>query len=447
MTNLVDFPVKPEARPYIEAFDRRNSAAEPDWLARDRRRGLSRFAELGFPSRKSESWRYLDLGPLEKQPLLPAQAVRPVDELGLRERLSALSLPERARRIVLVDGRFAASLSIMEPARDGLWLGSMAQALRDRADLVRAVLEEDAADAAHPFAALNTAFFLDGFVLEIAPGTEIERPIEIVHLASGSGADSLHTRSLIALGAGSRAKLLEIYAGPAESGPAYWRNDVLVLRLGEGAELSRAVLVEESAEALHLAQTDAVLGQDAHFTGFALLLKGRRLRHEANVAIRGEGAQCHFDGAYLVTGRDEANIVTTIDHRGPGGHSSELIKGVAADRAHGAFQGRIIVREQAQKTDAHQLSRNLIIGERAVIDTKPELEIYADDVKCSHGASVGDLDEAALFYLRARGISPDEARRMLIDGFLREAVETVEDLAIRTHLLRHLARRLADLEG
>jgi Fe-S cluster assembly protein SufD len=444
MSTVLDFPVRPEARPYIEAFDRRAAAAEPDWLARDRRRGMSRFAELGFPNRKSESWRYLDLGPLEKQPLMPSQAVPPADALKLRERLSALSLPERARRIVLVDGRFAPGLSIMDPPRDGLWLGSMAQALCERADLVRSAFERP--EASDPFASLNAAFFADGYVLEIARGTEVERPIEIVHLASGTSAASLHTRSLVVLGAGSRAKLLEIYAGPAESGSAYWRNDVLALRLGEGAELSRAVLVEESPQAVHLAQTDAVLGVRSRLAGFALMLKGRRLRHEANLAIDGEGAQCRFDGAYIVTGADEANIVTEIDHRVPGGHSSELIKGVAADRAHGAFQGRIIVREQAQKTDAHQLSRNLIIGDRAVIDTKPELEIYADDVKCSHGASVGDLDEAALFYLRARGISPEEARRMLIDGFLREAVETVEDLAIRTHLLRHLARRLADLE-
>jgi Fe-S cluster assembly protein SufD len=446
MSAVLDFPVRPEAGPYIEAFERRNGAAEPDWLARDRQRGLTRFAELGFPSRKSESWRYLDLGPLEKQPLLPAAAAREPNEGALRERLAALSLPERARRLVLVDGRLAPGLSIMEP-RDGLWLGSMTQAVRERPELVRPMFEEATADtAAHPFAALNTAFFADGFVLEIAPGIEIERPIEIVHLASGATAASLHTRSLVALGAGSRARLLEIYAGPAASAPAYWRNDVVALRLAEGAELSRAVLVEEAAEAVHLARTDAVLGARARLAAFALLLKGQRLRHDASFAIDGEGAQCRFDAAYITTGSDETNIVTEIDHRVPGGHSSELIKGVAAERAHGAFQGRIVVREHAQKTDAHQLSRNLIIGERAVIDTKPELEIYADDVKCSHGASVGDLDEAALFYLRARGISAEEARRMLIDGFLREAVETVEDLAIRTHLLRHLARRLADLE-
>src|SRR5580700_1866895 len=207
MSAILDFPVRPEARPYIEAFDHRAVTAEPDWLVRDRRRGLRRFAELGFPNRKSESWRYLDLQPLEKRPLIPAHAAPEADEAGLRERLAGLSLPERARRLVLVDGRFAPGLSIMEP-RPGLWLGSMAQALRERPDLVRPAIEQAAADAAaHPFAALNTAFFADGFVLEVAPGIDIERPIEIVHLASGATSASLHTRSLVVLGAGSRANL------------------------------------------------------------------------------------------------------------------------------------------------------------------------------------------------------------------------------------------------
>jgi len=162
--------------------------------------------------------------------------------------------------------------------------------------------------------------------------------------------------------------------------------------------------------------------------------------------MAGEGAECHLDGAFVVDRTEEANIVTNVDHQVPHGTTRELIKGVAAGRAHGAFQGKITVREGAQKVDAHQLSRNLILGGRAVIDTKPELEIYADDVKCAHGASVGELDEAALFYLRTRGIPDAEARHMLIEGFLREPVEEIADPALREHLLRRLARRLAKLE-
>ncbi len=214
----------------------------------------------------------------------------------------------------------------------------------------------------------------------------------------------------------------------------------------EGAVLHRTVAVEEAPEALHFGHLDATLAADAQLAGFALLLGGRRVRHEANVRMTGRAARCRLDGAFLVGGNDEANIVTMVDHAAPGGQTSELVKGVASGRGHGAFQGCMVVREGAQKTDASQQSRNLIIGRRAVIDTKPELEIYADDVKCSHGATVGDLDAASLFYLQARGIPPEEARRMLIEGFLREAVEQIEDGAVREHLLGRLGRHLGKLE-
>ncbi|MGE3782139.1 MAG: Fe-S cluster assembly protein SufD, partial [Alphaproteobacteria bacterium] len=253
---------------------------------------------------------------------------------------------------------------------------------------------------------------------------------------------SFHTRSLAVLGAASRASIVETYAGEGRS----WRNDVVAARLTDGAVLHRAVVVEEAPDALHFGHFDATLATRAELSGFALVLGGRRVRHEAHVRVAGEAASCRLDGAFLVGGNDEANIVTTVDHAAPGGRTSELVKGVAADRGHGAFQGCVVVREGAQKTDAAQQSRNLIIGRRAVIDTKPELEIYADDVKCSHGATVGDLDAASLFYLRARGIPPEEARRILIEGFLREAVEGIEDNTVRERLLGRLGAHLAKLE-
>jgi len=170
------------------------------------------------------------------------------------------------------------------------------------------------------------------------------------------------------------------------------------------------------------------------------------VRHEATVRSEGAATHCELHGAFVLSGRQQANIVTTVDHAAPGGETREVFKGVASGRAHGAFQGRITVRPGAQKVDAHQLSRNLVLSPRAAIDTKPELEIYADDVKCSHGAAVGDLDEAALFYLRARGIAGAEARHMLIEAFVQEAVELVESRQLREHLLSRLARRLAILE-
>jgi Fe-S cluster assembly protein SufD len=427
MTTLLDFPVKPEARPYLDAFS--GTAGEPEWLAQLRQRGLTRFSELGFPSRRSENWRYLDLQPLQQHPMLPAVMGEP---MGVPD---GLQLDEAWARIVLVDGRVASCAFRDLPA--GIWFGPTSRAISERPDLFRDI--ETGAD--HPFAALNAAFFADGFVLDVAD-TAIDRPIEIIHLASGAGDASLHTRSLINLGAGSRATVIETFAGEGK----YWRNDFAAWRLGDGASLTRVALVEESADAVHLGEVAATLGAGARLNAFALLLGGGTVRHEASVTLAGDHAECRIDGAFLVAGREEANIVTTIDHQAVGGITSELIKGVATGRAHGAFQGKIIVREDAQQTDARQTSRNLILGRRAVIDTKPELEILADDVKCAHGASIGDLDEAALFYLRARGIPIEEARRLLVEGFLREPVESVADPAIREHLLRRLSERLGRLE-
>jgi Fe-S cluster assembly protein SufD len=433
MTTVVDFPVKPEARPYIDAFS--SVTAEPEWLARFRKQNLSRFAELGFPNRRSENWRYLDLQPLEKKPLLPAAA----SNLILGMRVKELKLDDDGPQFVLINGRLAKHFSRLD-LPSGVRLGSTAQAINEQPELLRNAVVETGND--HPFAALNAAFFADGFVLDIAPGIALDHPIHIIHLASGEGGASLHTRSLINLGAGSRVTVLETYAGDER----YWRNDFAAWHVAEGAALTRIALVEEAGDGVHLGEVAATLGAESKLDGFVLLLGGGTVRHEANITIAGDHAECRLDGAFLVSGREEANIVTTVDHSAVGGTTSELIKGVAAGRAHGAFQGKIIVREGAQQTDAKQTSRNLILGRRAAIDTKPELEILADDVKCAHGASVGDLDEAALFYLRTRGIPTDEARRLLVEGFLREPIEAIADPTLREHLLHRLSLRLGRLE-
>lgn len=446
MSAIVDFPVKAEARPYLEAFGRGSSLGdqhEPDWLTGYRKASLARFAETGFPSRRGEAWRYIDLRPLEERPMLP---VRTVDQAAIsaavRDQLAEIGLAGPTCRLVLVDGRLAPGLSTFERLPKGVWFGSTAAAIAERPDLIRSSLETPPPDPARAFTALNAALFTDGFVLDIAPGVAFERPFEIVHLVSGGTEASLHTRSLVVAGEGSRAAVIESFTGAG----AYWRNDVVELRLAPSAELARAVLVEESAEALHFGEAHATLDTLSRLSSFVLLLGGRTVRRDITVRSEGEKSRCDLAGAFLLSGRQEANILTTVDHAAPGGETRENFKGVATERAHGAFQGRITVRPGAQKVDAHQMSRNLVLSPRAAIDTKPELEIYADDVKCSHGAAVGDLDEAALFYLRARGIPNAVARRMLVEAFVHEAVELVEPAPIREHLLSRIARRLASLE-
>jgi Fe-S cluster assembly protein SufD len=441
MTTLVDFPVKPEARPYLDAACL--PVGEPDWLASRRRRALARFAEAGFPSRRGEAWRYLDLRPLVEAPLLPAGTEQSQQSAAAGARLLAeIGLAPSVTRLVVVDGCTSPLLSARGGLPAGVWLGSTTAAIAARPDLVESALEALTHDNDQPFAAMNAALFTDGFVIDVAPGVVLQEPIEVVHLASGDVAASLHTRSLVTLGAESRVRLTEVFAGAGR----YWRNDVLAVRLAAGAALDRAVLVEEADEAFHLGALAASLEESARLTSFALLLGGRILRHEAAVKSAGEGAHCGLYGGFVASLHQQANIVTTVDHLAPRGETREIFKGVAADRAHGAFQGRITVRPNAQKVDAHMLSRNLLLGRHAAIDTKPELEIFADDVKCGHGAAVGDLDEAALFYLLARGIPREAARHMLIEAFIREAVEIVEPAAVREHLLARLVHRLAALE-
>ncbi|HEY3912733.1 MAG TPA: Fe-S cluster assembly protein SufD [Stellaceae bacterium] len=440
MSAVVDFPVKPEARPYLDAA--RAHTGEPEWLHGRRQRALARFAEQGFPSRRGEAWRYLDLRALEQAPLLPGRTLRSQPPAAARALLAGIDLAPNAIRLVLVDGCFSPELSALDGLPAGAFIGSTAAAVGARPELVDAALEVLSHAADQPFAALNAALFSDGFVIEVAPGIVLEAPIEIVHLASGEIPASLHTRSLVALGADSRLRLVETFVGQGR----YWRNDVAAVRLASGAALDRVALVEEAQDALHLNAFAASLGPAARLTSFDLLLGGGTVRREAVVRSEGEGAHCGLHGAFLASGHQQANIVTTVEHLALRGETREVFKGVAAGRAHGAFQGRITVRPGAQKVDAHMLSRNLLLGARAAIDTKPELEIFADDVKCSHGAAVGDLDEAALFYLLARGIPREAARQMLIGAFLREAVEIVAPTALREHLLGRLARRLTALE-
>ncbi len=311
MSAIVDFPVKPEARPYLDAA--RENADEPDWLASRRQRALARFAEQGFPSRRGEAWRYLDLRPLEQAPLPPAGTEQSQQGAAAGALLLAeIGLAPSASRLVFVDGCVSPILSARGGLPAGVWLGSTTAAIATKPELVETALDALTHDPDQPFAALNAALFTDGFVLEVAPGVVLEEPIEIVHLASGEAAASLHTRSLVTLGARSRVQLIEIFAG----GSRYWRNEVMAVQLAAGAALDRVALIEEADEAVHLGALDASLGAAARFTSFDLLLGGGATRREAIVRSAGEGAHCGLYGAFLASRRQQANIVTTVEHHG-----------------------------------------------------------------------------------------------------------------------------------
>jgi Fe-S cluster assembly protein SufD len=430
--------VHPDTVPYLDAFRARKAAAEPGWLATRREAALARFAALGFPTRREEAWRFTDLRPLQKAPFPPAAAAGSVG----RADLAPWCFAGGAYRIVLVDGRFAPELSETGTLPPGAWLGSTARALAERPALVEAALAESDETGRQPFAALNAALFADGFVLALEPGVVLDRPVEVIHLGRAIAPSSFHLRSLVALGAGSRADLIETFAGDG----AYWTNAVLAVQAGDGAALRHVRIEDEASAAVHVALTRAALARGARYDAFTLTLGGRLARQDILVRFDGPDASCRVDGAFLLRGEQEATTATFIDHAAPGCTTRELWKGVVDDRAHGVFLGRIAVRPDAQRTDAQQTNRNLLLSRRAAVDTKPELEILADDVKCSHGATVGDLEEASLFYLRARGIPEAEARRMLVEAFAMDAVERIEP-PLREHVAAHLRRWLGSVEA
>lgn len=425
--------IKPEAAPYLEAFrTQEGNPTEPDWLLDRRAAALKQFAALGFPTRRDEPWRFTNLMPLSRTVFPPAPRPAPAKH---RLQLEPYLMSGASHRIVLIDGFVVPELSPAGRLPKGVWLGSTARALAERKDLAEAGFDERDATAAQPFAALNAALFGDGFVLALAPGAVLDAPVEILHIGR-AGAQSAHPRNAVIAGAGSKATLVETFCG----GGSAWTNSVLRIELGAGASLDHVRIQDEQPDAIHFGVTRARLERAARYEAFTLTTGARLSRQDVQVSLEGEGARCGVNGAYLLRGEQEATTATVIDHAAPGGTTREVFKGVLDDRAHGVFLGRIGVRPGADKTDAHQLNRNLLLSPRAAVDTKPELEILADDVKCSHGATVGDLDEASLFYLRSRGIDEAAARRMLIEAFATDAIETAVPVGeLRVHLRRRLA--------
>jgi Fe-S cluster assembly protein SufD len=422
-----------ETAPYRAAFDAQRRAGEPSWLLERRRAAIARFEALGFPSRRDEAWRFSDLKPLRGAAFAPAE--RGASDLpDLRPWL----YPHKTHRLVLVDGQLLPDAAKYAPLLRGAYLAGTAQTIAEEPERIAAALGETDTLGAQPFAALNAALFGDGFVLSLEPGLVLDHPIEVVHLGR-TPQHASHLRNLVQLGEGSHATVIETFLGGAD----HWTNAVDIIELGVGASLRHGILQDEAASAVHLGQARARLARGARYESFNLSLGGGLARHDIFVSLAGEGAACGLLGANLLRGTQESTIATFVDHEAPGCATREYFKCVADERAHGVFLGRIAVREGAQKTDAHQLNKNLLLSPRATVDTKPELEILADDVKCSHGATVGDLDEQALFYLEARGIPAEEARRMLIEAFAADAIDQIEDdAAMRDFFSAHLRRWL-----
>ncbi len=393
-------------------------------LARARQQAFEDFERAGLPHRRLEDWKYTDLRALMREvlPLAPAP-----DGSALQRAKAALALLPGldACRLVLVDGVFAPSLSDVSSVESGIRVQTLRAILEDsgRADLL------NNGSVSGPMIALNSAMATDGVVITVAEGITLTKPIHIVHVATCSKA-AIYTRSLLKFGKGSRSNLLESFLA-ADSAASYQANDAIMISLGEGVELEHVRLIADSHDAINITNAILTVGAKARLTTLNLTSGGSLSRYQANFVFAGEGAEVTVNGVNLLKDRQHADTTLFLDHAVPGCRSREVFRAVVDDRAHSVFQGRIIVRPNAQKTDAKMMTRALLLSDEAEADNKPELEIFADDVTCGHGATAGALDESLLFYLRARGLSEKEAQALLIQAFVGEAIESVASEALR----------------
>jgi len=395
------------------------------WLRELREDSIARFGKLGLPTPRVEAWKYTRLRPLERTRFAPAGATAQVD----LDKLPAL-LPHAGvgHRVIFVNGRLRQCLALLGDQPEGVELGGLADALRQNPEALAAELGRNGngarASDGQPLFALNTAMMQDGLVLRVKRGTSVALPIEVIYVgAPGPEPLAYHPRNLIVLEPGAQATVVEHHIGLGAG--ATFANGGTDIRVEEGAQLHHYKIQDEGPDAVHIATIHAEVASDALYDAFVLIKGARLSRHEVSVRLAGPGAHCHLNGAYMVRGDQHCDITTTVDHLAPRTSCSEVFKGVIDDRARAVFQGRITVHQDAQQSNGHQLSKALLLSDRAEIDIKPELEIYADDVKCSHGATVGDLDRDALFYLRARGIPEAMARDILIEAFLADTINNI----------------------
>ena len=402
----------------------RQPTAGPEWLESLRLQARDSFSARGIPSRKDEAWRYTSLDPLLAQHFHPAS-----EQASLEGGLRAL-LPEHSDnyRLVLLDGRFSAALSSLPqpPAQ----IGSLAAALAQPDGSLRESLGALSGSGANPFGDLNTALFEDGALIRIPAGVRPDRPIELLHVASSAGeSQSYQGRHLIRVERGAELVLLERHVSLGE-GP-YFNNLVSEIHLGEGASLVHERLQEESANAFHLASLHLHLEADSRYRGVTAALGAAWSRTEFRLAFAAAGAESEIRGLYLAGDGQLVDHHIEVLHMVPGCTSQEHFKGILDGRGRAVFDGRVLVEKDAQKTAAHLANANLMLSRNAEVDTKPQLEIYADDVQCSHGTSVGQLEPEALFYLRSRGIGEAEARKLLCLGFAGEILEAYSEPTLR----------------
>ncbi|HEY7612588.1 MAG TPA: Fe-S cluster assembly protein SufD [Gemmatimonadales bacterium] len=427
----------------LQDLDLRAGAAiadGPEWLEPIRRAAAARFTAVGFPTARDEEWRFTPVAPIAQRTWRPAGG-ESADIPAERLTPFVFGHPEWST-LVFVDGAYSEALSRVANVPAGVKVGSLADALRGSGELLQAHLTRHAPVEGSPFTAVNTAAFRDGGLLYVPAGLDLERPVHFVYVATAAAEGvAIHPRNLIVVERGARASVIESYVTLAP-GAVYWANPVSEVSAAEGSWLEHTRIQRESERAYHVGLTHVNQRRDSHYRSFSMAMGAALARHNLHVRLNDENIETLMYGLYLTRGEQVVDNHTAIYHDQPNCRSWEVYKGVLDGRSRAVFNGKVFVQPEAQKTDAKQTNRNLLLSDGAKVDTKPQLEIFADDVKCTHGATVGRLDDVALFYARSRGVPHDAAERLLTYAFAAEVIEEVALEPVRDELDRLVLERL-----
>ncbi|MGE0132811.1 MAG: Fe-S cluster assembly protein SufD [Blastocatellales bacterium] len=413
-------------------FAQTREGQDPVWLANLREKAGEAFESLDFPTTRVEEWKYTNVAPILKTDY--------VEGAGLDTRLTADEIApftfaeSRASQLVFVNGSFSRELSNLAALPNICVAGNLAEIPSEHANVARDHLATYADYRDQIFTALNTASIGDGAFVYIPDGKAVEAPIHLLFVSAAAEPAVSHPRALIVAGAGAIATIIESYVSLGED--VYFTNAVTEVVAKEGAVINHYRLQEESERAFHVATTQVHQERASNYTSYAVSLGGEIARHNLNAALTDENIETTIDGLYVVTGRQHTDSHTTIDHQKPHSISHQLYKGILDGRSRAVFNGIVFVREGALLTDARQLNKNLLLSSDAHVDTKPQLEIFADDVKCAHGATVGQLEDEELFYLTSRGIPAERARALLTFGFAEDVISRIKLKSVREHLNR-----------
>jgi Fe-S cluster assembly protein SufD len=430
-----------ETEPHLQKFVRfENESKQPPWVFPLRKAGIARFAELGFPTINDEDWRFTNVSPIAKLPFQPVfePSGNGVDQDSLAN-FAFGSLP--GTRLVFINGHYAQKLSSPGTQPSGVKVSSLAAALSSEPALLEKHLARYALGQDNAFTSLNTAFFQDGAFIHVTAGKRVEAPIHLLFISTGkeTGATS-SPRNLIIVEKSAQVTVVESYVSLGDA--PYFTNAVSEIVGGEGAVIEHCKFQDESASAYHVAAIHAQLARDCNLAAHSIATGARLSRNNIRTSLAGEGVNVVLNGLYSTRLDQLADHHMIVEHAQPHCNSHEYYNGILDGRSKGVFHGRILVRQIAQKTDAKQTNKNLLLSEDATVDTKPQLEIYADDVKCTHGATIGQLNDESIFYLRARGLGKETARRMLIHAFAGEIIERIRYAPLREELDKIIWDRL-----